>query len=951
MIVLIRTAMSRFKHNNSIGNSGSTLITVIVAIGFVTILTSIILGTSVMNVQMKSMDRRSKDDFYYAEKALNDIYTGLGQETASIAGQQYELAFKNVGMEISGVDYSFSEEAEKAYKKNFISAVGNEVKLSSLDDMKTHFNSYIVPEAKVVCTVDRISGYAYELYNGSTTLSDGTAVTASTAERIRIKGVQVSSVDTRQFKATISTDIIIETPTMDFLGANVDVTDYSLIAEKGLYINGDATINGNVYAGIHADGDVSVDDSLYGAEKLYGGININGNTTVGHSDVKMNGNYIVSKGDINLSGTKPKLTVGREGLADANLPNIYFDTMRTCKGTILDKSEDVIKLNSNVFALNDLELNADNSKVTVAGNYYGYNDMTLPHPNDEEYITDPDAMKTFTREAGHDDSESSAIIVNGSHSTLDMSKIRSLVLMGRAYVDFGQGGAGGESIDGLTKVAPTAEAVALKTNQQLYLVPTDLLESPNPVLSSDYGSGFVLAKVEDGGITKPKIIDWFGYGFVDSTNPFKTYKVTLSDGSIVYYAYLNFNNKLWLKRPTDPNAEFGYIEDESGAVLGTGGSVSSMEAFFDIVMSSKAEHEKIISDAIADGKNKAEAKQEAETYENSMVSPSPYRVYERIMRSMGWEYFDLQDCIIGDGADSAILYSQNAIVEYQTQKETDPFTNEKNVKKDAEGYPIFESKMLENTGTMYRYAKYPQNLYHRYQWLATMLNAHQDLMLETDPNADTRYSSMVPTVKSEWIGSGNGYYSEKDAPPLSHFVALDKIIGKTLDTTSDVGEASLRRLPRNSYGDCIVKCGNLVIGRGKDIITVGDTFKGVAIVDGDITVSAGTTVNGLLMATGVIILEPGVAINYDKGLIQARIEKEMANVKVHPEAEPNPASPGDAYKRYYLITYLTQNRPTGSTDDHRIYIVEPGSKKQIDRIEADYHYFMFYENWKKGPSD
>ena len=114
MIVLIRTAMSRFKHNNSIGNSGSTLITVIVAIGFVTILTSIILGTSVMNVQMKSMDRRSKDDFYYAEKALNDIYTGLGQETASIAGQHYEQAFKNVGMEISGVDYSFSEEAEKA---------------------------------------------------------------------------------------------------------------------------------------------------------------------------------------------------------------------------------------------------------------------------------------------------------------------------------------------------------------------------------------------------------------------------------------------------------------------------------------------------------------------------------------------------------------------------------------------------------------------------------------------------------------------------------------------------------------------------------------------------------------------------------------------------------------------------------------------------------------------
>ena len=99
-------------------NEGSTLITVIVAIAFVTILTTIILGTTVVNVRMKGIDRRTRDDFYYAEKALNDIYTGLGQEIAVIAGDEYDSAFKKAGIPVdpldpSSVDYNLAENAEK----------------------------------------------------------------------------------------------------------------------------------------------------------------------------------------------------------------------------------------------------------------------------------------------------------------------------------------------------------------------------------------------------------------------------------------------------------------------------------------------------------------------------------------------------------------------------------------------------------------------------------------------------------------------------------------------------------------------------------------------------------------------------------------------------------------------------------------------------------------------
>lgn len=945
---------------NRIGNEGSTLITVIVAIAFVTILTSIILGTSVMNIRMKAIDRRSKDDFYYAEKALNDVYSGIGQITAKAAGDMYDTTFKNVGTTVDGVDYSFSENAEKEFKKKFIKETKTKVKLSSLSDLKSLMQSYIVPVSGVTSTVEKVGGVVYEKYNG-------TVATEATADRVRIKGVEVKSKDDNGFTAIISTDIIIETPTLDFLSSSVDVSDYSLIANKGIYIykDGNVVINGNEYAGLHSESEAlpaAISSIDFGEEKLYGGINIH------DAKVTMNGNYIVSKGDINISGGDatnhhyPKLTVGSPagaGVSNANLPNVYFDTIRTVSGSELNKAENVLELNSNTYALNDLELNADNSRVKITGNYYGYNDKTLPDPSKKE-----SGQTSFAFSSGHDDADSSAIIINGSHATLDMKDIRALVLMGRAYIDFSKGAKGGQSTDAeaskKTNVAATAEAIALKTNQQLYLLPADLLESPNPVLESGYGSGFKLAKVTDpvNHVTTEKINDWFGYCFIDTADPFKTYKVTMSDDSSVYYAYLNFNNKKWLKDTTnDPAAKFGYVEDTSGAVLGTGGSISSMELFFDIIMNqSRDYHNKFKNDAITAGKTGDDINEYVESKEKEKWgnAPTPYTIYGRIAKSMGWDYFDLQDCIIGNGASSAIIYSQNAIVSYETEK--DPESG--NVKRDSENNPIFSNYKRSNTVGMERYAGYPQNLFHRYQWITTFLNAHQDVVLEKDPNDSSspiHTAAEISTVKSEWTGDGKGYYSSTtDAPPLSHFAELKKITS-TLDTSTAavIKKAQNAGLSRNAYGDIAVKKGNLTIGNGKDIITVGDTFKGVAIVDGDITVASGTTVNGLLMATGRIIIEAGTpakptTISYDKGLIQSRIEKEMAIVKG--DTDPDTTETDD-YKSYYLITYLSDNRPTGASGDNRLYKVISGSRKKEDRIEADYHTFMFYENWKKGPND
>lgn len=907
-------------------NSGSTIVTVIVAIAFVTILTSIILSTTVMNMHMKGIDRNMKDDFYHAEKALNDIYTGIGQEMSVIAGEEYDKAFSKVGTVEAGVDFGLAEASEREFRKNFITRARNKFPVD-LDDLKVKLSSFITETTR--STVDSVGDIVIEK-------KDGTVTTPSDLPyRLRIRNLQVSSTDSLGYQSVISTDIVIYIPSADFFGSNVDITDYGIIANKGLYINGDATIKGNVYGGIHPKTEyTTIDRSMYSTDADYNAANLYGGINVKNGKVNFEGNYIVSKGNINLFGKSAGIKVGDPTISDANLPNIWFDSLKTIK-----KADDTfvtsdptdtgssIELYSNTYALNDLELNADRSTVKIAGNYYGYNDKTLPNP---------DKLLLGYMEK-REDAESSAIIINGSSCTLDMKDINTFVLMGKAYVDFTTNGGSVET--DATPVVATAEGVALKTNQQLYLVPIDFLNCPNPIGGTEF-TGTYSGKF-DISTSKEDIRKWFGYKYVipkdvadsDETSAdknksgvtdanaykeiYKTYKVTLGpagDTEVVYYAYLDFNDKVWIPQLDVSGKVTGYIEDTSGKPIGSGGfgpntgaSVSSKTAFFAEIMSSVKP-----------------TTPEEENIEDKKIQPSAYRLRERIEKSMKYSYFDLKKCVVGDSAhpDDAILYAKNAIVSYEKS-----------------GTEI-QSNLVGNTVGMVRFADYPQNMFHRYQWLCTKLDGKESTNLKDDPGSPIR-DVATDTTKDEWKAS-----SESDAPPMSHFVMINAITSST-DTSLSAKrtEANAAGLKRTAYGDCIVKHGDFDIDSSTATVG-GKTFKGIAIVDGNITVKNGYNAYGLLMATGTITIEGGDSvITYDKGLIQSRIEKEMQLVKQDEGAAVA------AYKDYYLISYLSDtSRMAGDVSNtKRLYNVTPGSAIKKERIEADYNEFVQYENWKKGP--
>ncbi|MBO4905004.1 MAG: hypothetical protein J5367_07245, partial [Lachnospiraceae bacterium] len=340
-------------------NRGSTLITVIVAIAFVTILTSIILSTTAMNMSMKGIDRKVKDDFYYAEKGLNDVYTGVGQYAAKRVGKRYDDAFKEIG-----ATYATAVEADAAYRQNFLTDIYTEYSGATLSDRIGKLNPFIVsslPARLKSVKVTSADAAKYRDKNGNdSSLSDAVAVV--------IPNVTVTATDKDDFRSVIKSDIVIQCPTVDFLGTNAEITDYSLIACQGVYFTEGAggskyiDVNGDLYGGVHPAASTTDEQILNSATyQVYGGINVY------NSVVNLKSNQIVSKGDINISGSGSELNIGSNEMV-SSVPGVWFDTMRTVKGAASPK----VTVRANMYALNDLELNANGSDVRLLGGYDYY---------------------------------------------------------------------------------------------------------------------------------------------------------------------------------------------------------------------------------------------------------------------------------------------------------------------------------------------------------------------------------------------------------------------------------------------------------------------------------------------------------------------------------------------------------------------------------------------------
>ena len=92
--------MNRWKKSRD--NRGMSLVMVIGTVALVSILVVIVLSLSLMNIQMKSVYKKSADNFYDAEAAMDEIRTGLQQDVADAATTAYLSVMSQFCQQLSG---------------------------------------------------------------------------------------------------------------------------------------------------------------------------------------------------------------------------------------------------------------------------------------------------------------------------------------------------------------------------------------------------------------------------------------------------------------------------------------------------------------------------------------------------------------------------------------------------------------------------------------------------------------------------------------------------------------------------------------------------------------------------------------------------------------------------------------------------------------------------------
>ena len=391
---------------------GASLLAVLILMVVVSAIAVVITKITIVNIQMKEVERGTKKNFYSADAIMDDLRTG--------AREQAEIALENAYVDVLQhyVDYtSGGKNVQDVFKQNYM----NGLEKYFADPMKTPVDT-TNDEGNVVY---RVAGYDADKVKGC--ILDGTQQGCFVAPAdpkyeidygagtFTLKDVRVVYKDAQDYETTITTDLVFSTPDMNFSGQSQvkEFMKYALIADDQINVNAsNVTVDGSVYAGV-------------------GGIVASGNGTG-----ELKGRMILTRGDI-VADMGSTLMVGNGN------SSIWAENIMTT-----GKSAATLNVNGNMYVADDLALNAKESKVTLQGNYYGYN-FQKNYGAGDTVATDADF--------------SSAIMINGKSSSLNIQNLKYLLLAGRTFISRGNNSSNTDIQMG--------ESIAARTNQLAYYVP------------------------------------------------------------------------------------------------------------------------------------------------------------------------------------------------------------------------------------------------------------------------------------------------------------------------------------------------------------------------------------------------------------------------------------------------------------------------------------------------
>ena len=875
-------------------NKGSVMITVLVAFLFVAVLASIILATVTVNFKMRSIDRRTKDEFYYAEKALNDLYNGIGQECSEIMGEAYNDVLSKY-KKSDDITYMDEEEAYKSFKKAFVTAFYKDI--AQKQDKK--FSAYVVKDTFKKGSSDSASraivkNYGTIKYYNNSSRSESYTISPYSNENIEkvglivIEGVKVqSNPDASEnvgYISEINTDIVVEVPRVSFFTTNNRAYDYAILANDGIELKSNASLiaRGNVYGGTtpfkEISDKMSDDASSYSAASDYGGITLNKDSTLVINDAA----YVVSGGDITLNGGTLKINQDNTMLNN----QIWFENIEI-------NSPSQVNINGDLFAADDLQINstANGTNVTIKGSYYGYNDGLCQMTGEggstklttkKAIITSLSDYEKASADSDNTASRSSSIVINAKEANVDMSDLKTLLLCGNAFINHESKKTiePGEDIKseyldliinaGKISDASVPESVALKMTQDIILMPTEFLKHTNPRIC--------VAGSDDPFEADPVSIPsgWFGKAYLDSDEPYTYVKLSADNKAMIYaYCYLNFK------------------DDKS-----------------------KAEYVKEVVDGADTG-----------------AAPTAYDIKTEMLDRMEAYKGKL---IIKVGNASTRLYANGAVLNYEENNltVTDP------------------SKYTSSDV----FKEYSANLYKRYRMLDTYLDSMADVPLSATDTKNIHKQDFeddagkLPAGRFFWLWGmdkavgGSGSIKAADAD------AEKKEFGSNFIYVKSASEVDLASVLSGSKPHRA-----FVIIDGDAKVTSDDvTIQGFLVCTGKLTVSDGRKLSVTYDST---LLNKRIGKELKKLIDNGGFHDEtapgsntqMKNLLIYYLLNQGRSFySGSSYKLPVKVDDLTNAKIKDHPDYREYKFIEGTTTNSSLDLNTDYINFVYFENWKKG---
>ena len=452
---------------NKRDDRGSAIVIVIIAMALIGIMATTILWAAYLNYRIKINDLKVKNSFYSAETVVEQIQAGVKTNVSEAVNEAYQEVVSNwdaLGTDANRESYFITAYIAAVESKFGTSPTGSPNRYDK-DMLKSFVDSEWWDEGD-----PNKDGYIVNKPWDDAVAEFKAANAVNGYGSMSLRNICIEYYDTNGYLSIINTDIAIDVPKLRFTQAGtIDrLYPYVLVGDEGIEMDANkVTVNGSIYGG--------VDD------KMDGGIQITQNSHVTIEDAS----YVISGGDI-VVGNSPIFTSMVNQDAELIIRNMIQDNkgFRTnvyANGLALNGSH--LDVTGRLYIANDLILSGKGSNVSLAGQYYGYGNTNTSKNQELVNKTDEDG-KVVLGGDGKPEKElqnvnpadtSSAIVINGKNSSVDLTGLATLQLAGRAYVSLATDD---EKDNGMPHVL-MGESISVKSNQIAYLVPPECVGTLN----------------------------------------------------------------------------------------------------------------------------------------------------------------------------------------------------------------------------------------------------------------------------------------------------------------------------------------------------------------------------------------------------------------------------------------------------------------------------------------